>query len=244
MSYICLIMSPMNAVVFGQIKKISKRPRFAGLIDHNRDLTIKLSTGHQLHISSSDRGRDDVLLGQWRFFTVDSHNNTFYAESRVMEESDVKEISLAFENMKNATHKVVTSLEGLGEIDRGIVLRTAGMAITGFTAITSTITAIGSLFAWEPTTLAVSTGTAAVTGALTYIQYEGLSKAMQKRVDILSEFNKNQRNYSRLVMKYIPLGGAKLRVLNPEVGSIVTTLSKAFSEITTETFFKNEYAIA
>ena len=174
-----------------------------------RDAGIKLSTGHYLFTSNQDLEVQQIEMNEWRFFVVEGGENPEdkrfpLITSECILNYDLKQLDIAFQNLTIATEQMCKAVAHLDRHDRELVMRGAGLVLTGAATAGSLIGTWQALFGWEPLNLTLSTGAAVLFGTLTYLQYESLSDNLKESISIVKRWERTRRDYSLLVQRYCP----------------------------------------
>lgn len=215
----------MKYTVYGQITNIKK-----GL--------LTLSTGHEIHVNSSDmitdEGQARFTVGQTRFFTVQGeykraidYHDIAYIDSKLINWEDVSLIASLSRNLDQQTDIVIEALKALNNHDRGLILKAAGLAISGSVSATAAASFVYQAWEWStggpfnPTNWVGSAGIAVTSAAYCAICYEQLSCDYKRRANIVKRYQRAQRAYSRMMLKYMPINGSTYTSLNPVVNSLI-----------------------
>jgi len=202
---------------------------------------VELSTGQKLTIDRK-AAPNHLSLGKYYWVAWDPATNQIKRLSYELT-STGNEINLAYENLTSWSDKAVKALEELETADRMIVLRCAGMAFSAAACIGSTASMVGSIMAWEPLSAITSGAVAVATGYVTYIQYEELTPAMKRRVDILKRFKLSAECFRQLQLRDFPTAWESDEevyfIVNPEpkAKSLTTKLIRLFPNLSIEDFY-------
>ena len=231
--------------VYGTITAV--KPGARNWIGWKSPNVITLSTGHSINVNDNEFIDDYescvFTVGQDMFFTVHGHeiikgSNNYklsYVDSKLITKEDSEEIKLLTRNLSQQATNVVTCLRTLNNHDRGQVFKAVGIAVTGTISVTS---AIGFVSAgWQvctggpvnPWGLAGSGCIAVGSAAYCALLYEQLSSDHQLRADKVKSFNKAQKAYSKMMLKYIPINGTTYESLNPSVNTLIGKLRPIFN---------------
>ena len=205
--------------------------------------TVELSTGQTLTVDRK-AAPNHLSVGKYYWVAWNAATNQIKRLSFELT-STGDEINLAYENLSSWSDKAVKALDELETADRMIVLRCAGMAFSAVACIGSTASMVGSIMAWEPLSAITSGAVAAATGYVTYIQYEELSPAMKRRVDILKRFQRSAECFRQLQERDFPTAWESDEEVyfivspEPKVKSLTTKLIRFFPNLSIEDFFYN-----
>ena len=215
----------MKYTVYGQITNIKK-----GL--------LALSTGHEIHVDSSDmitdEGQARFIVGQTRFFTVQGeyklaidYHDIAYIDSKLINYEDVSVIATLSRNLDQQTDIVIEALKALNNHDRGLILKAAGIAVSGTVSATAAASWLYQGYElctggpFNPLNWAGSAGIAVTSAAYCAFLYEQLSCDYKRRAYIVKRYQRAQQAYSRMMLKYMPINGSTYTSLNPVVNSLI-----------------------
>lgn len=228
-----------NYLVYGTIRRIDSQ-RVGGFLGLGARLrkVIVLSTGHRIVI---DNNCEHTLeTGESYFISCYGRDsrNLFLDGTSYRPCHEIEKLQKLASNLEDAGKRAVDMTNALNSRDRGLVFNAVGITLAGtFTAINA-VNAVGNLAgavsgSLEPTTAitgaTISGVLAAASGTYTYLQYEALSESLKSRADVVSKYKKAHKLYSKLMLKYIPIGCAGAIPLNPEVRSAIQPLRNTFT---------------
>jgi len=199
----------MRSLIFARVEQINTAGHFMDPHKSKHDAGVKLSTGHYLFTSNQDLEVQQIEMNEWRFFVVEGGENPEdkrfpLVTSEPVLNYDLEQLDIAFQNLSIATEKMCKAVDHLNKHDRELVMRGAGLVLTGAATAGSLIGAWQALFGWEPLNLTLSTGAAVLFGTLTYLQYESLSDNLKESISIVKRWKSTRKDYSLIVQKYCP----------------------------------------
>ena len=151
-----------------------------------------------------------------------------------------RHIELAERNLRNASNNMVDSLRTLETAERGILLNTLGIGLTGAATIGSAINAITAWLAWEPTTLVVSGAASVVFGAITAIQYDSMPYKLKQRAELIKAYKMQLHTYERMLTKHLPTAWQDYEYASPTTAKFSLTLRKLIDSNFFQWFFQGE----
>ncbi len=235
-----------NYLVYGTVRSIeaTRIGGFLGMFGQSRPVAV-LSTGHKIvctdyAINANPEAvcATDLKVGKSYFFGVSGDKQgLLYFQSR-RECTELNKLDKLSRNLEDASKRAIHATESLNVRDRGLVFQSVGITIAGAFSAINAVNALGCISSgltgtMEPTSALtgglVSSGCAVAGGIYTYLQYEALTENLKTRADLMSEYVKAHKLYSKLMNKYIPVGYADAEPLNAQVHSLIEPLRKYFT---------------
>ena len=234
-----------NYLVYGTVRSIgvTRVGGFLGMFSHKRPVAV-LSTGHKIICTDEQINCDpdavvgtDLRVGKSYFIAARGDNNGLYFISR-RECTELDKLDKLSRNLEDASKRAIHATKKLNTRDRALVFNAVGITVAGAFSAINLINAVGCVSGgltgtMEPTSALtgglVSGGCAVAGGIYTYLQYEALTENLQARADVMSEYVKAHKLYSKLMNKYIPCGYADATPLNAEVVSLIEPLRNYFT---------------
>lgn len=197
-----------------------------------KECKLEFSTNHVLKVPASDPIMNELAVGCYYFAAFSKHSNVvkhIYSCTKARTEH----IDVAIKNLENATDSVVAYLSRVEKAERAVLLRMAGLSFTGFFACMQFIQGINAFFAWEPVNAVIGVGLAAVSAALTKMQWEDLTEQQKNAVHALKAFKRQLAVYQATVKRYKPEAiEGEVVIDDPRFTAIASKLMRIFPNVT------------
>ena len=197
---------------------------------HKNIITVCLKSGHTLKISAEEAFNNDIEQGRCYWFAFDPTTKRIKSALSV-EANSYELVDHQLVNLVNSANRLADTLGSIQKHERGVVLRIAGVAVTGFWSAFNAVQAFTAALAWEPDMLVVHAGLTAIGVIITKAQYEELTDAQKHAIAALKAFQAAMVEYQTIVARYKPKCLQTAIIDDPQFTKIVSILKRSVPKI-------------
>ena len=197
---------------------------------HKNLVTVELKSGHTLKISTEEAFNNDIEQGRSYWFAFDPTTKRIKAALSV-EANSYEMVDHQLVNLVSASTRLSETLGSLQKHETAVVLRLAGVAVSGFWSVFQSIQAFTAALAWEPDMLILHTGLAAIGVIITKAQYEELTDAQKQAIVAIKQFQAAMVEYQTIVARYKPQCISSAIIDDPQFTRIVSILKRAIPNV-------------
>ncbi len=197
---------------------------------HKNLVTVELKSGHTLKISTEEAFNNDIEQGRCYWFAFEPTTKRIKAALSV-EANSYELVDHQLLTLVSSATRLSDTLGSLQKHERGVVLRIAGVAVTGFWSVFQSVQAFTASLAWEPDMMILHAGLAAIGVIITKAQYEELTDAQKQSIVALKAFQAAMVEYQTVVARYKPKCLQTAIIDDPQFTKIVSILKRAVPNI-------------
>ena len=197
---------------------------------HKNLITVVLKSGHTLKISTEEAFNHDIEQGRHYWFAFDPTTKRIKAALSV-EANSYEIVDHQLINLVNSSTRLAETLGTLQRHETAVVLRLAGVAVTGFWSAFNAAQAFTAAFAWEPDMMILHAGLTAIGVIITKAQYEELTDAQKQSIVAIKAFQAAMCEYQTVVARYKPKCLQTAIIDDPQFTRIVSILKRAVPNI-------------
>lgn len=182
--------------------------------------------------------KHNLYKGRWYFieFSVNALQQRSFESFEAVPNSEAEVYNDRLAEVKRTAHDVVKMWKQLNVSERQLVMRKAGVVLSGVTATSLVINGIAGEALLGSLTGGLSLLAGVAMAGFTYLQHEEAEAAVAKHQAVLTEFLRKKALFDRQAARFMPARYDSLEFANPAYASIVTRLKDVISNITAENF--------
>lgn len=219
---------------------------YARVIKRTFDKNVRryeLSSGHILFTEDHDLMSNAIKADKYYWFAFDPKDLCILRIAKHKKDVSGK-ITNGLNNLIDAANDLEANLRNLQVAERAVVLRAAGVVITGAWTLFNAVQTVNAVMVWEPFNAVLGVALTAAGAVFTAAQYEELTEAQKRGVDAMKAFEAALTQYHCIVNRYLPEDLQGCHIDDVRFTKVISIIKRVLPEVKLDGFRTNNVSYA